>query len=848
MDKTGRVMEVLKSFFSFSVKRAIIFMLIVPTFASSLILFSFLFYLNETKSDVPFVNIAGQQRLISEQLGSYARMVHELGQEEDREPMRILIDKFDKSLAIIHNGGELEERWIKPAPTMVQSEIEEANKLWSKLKPSLLLIADRPADEPQTEAAYIYVMENIPILRDISNKVVSSYAVDSANQKNQILRVIITVIAFNFLLLIVALLLLKRYITKQKQETLALREAEEKYRSIIESAPDGIIIINQKGKIVQINTQTEILFGYTRDELVGQQLEILIPPRFKKHVELRKEFSKNPKTQTMGSGLEMYGLRKDGTEFPIDARMSSFDVDEDTMTSVTIRDMTVIKKAEKALRKEEELNRLVLNNVDEIIYMISFEEGNHFAGEIKYVSQRSMNITGYNYNEFIDNSNLWFDIVHPDDKPALISKTAEIISSGESGVREYRLKHKNGEYRWLSDHVVAQKNDGRVVGLFGVAGDITEKRESENQLRKLSSAITHSPSIVIIVDDSGNIEYVNPKFTVITGYGLKEVKGQNPRMLQSGNLSKSGYRELWETISAGREWRGEFKNKKKNGELFWVSSSISSIKNLAGEITHYLAVQEDITESIKARQDLETSLAETKRANNVKDQFIANISHELRTPLNSILGFSEIIENEFKEMINDENRIYFDSIQRSGNRLTRTVHDILEISQYEAGTYNGSFSNVDLVQIVNNILQEQEIQAKEKNLSLEFESDQKSAYVTVDEYSLSQALMNLIDNAIKYTEKGGIHIKHDADKDHHILKIKDTGIGISQDYLSRIFEPYTQGSEGYSKRFQGLGLGMTLCKRYMEFNNVKCDIDSEIGQGTEITLHFERTNENENEA
>lgn len=139
--------------------------------------------------------------------------------------------------------------------------------------------------------------------------------------------------------------------------------------------------------------------------------------------------------------------------------------------------------------------------------------------------------------------------------------------------------------------------NGKLIGVVGSARDVTNARASENQIRKLSQAVEQSPAAVIITNPKGEIEYVNPKFTETTGYTFNEVKGKNPRILKSGKQSTEFYKNLWDTISSGNEWKGEFHNKKKNGDLFWESAVISPIVNEKGEITNYLTIKEDITES-----------------------------------------------------------------------------------------------------------------------------------------------------------------------------------------------------------------------------------------------------------
>jgi PAS domain S-box-containing protein len=171
------------------------------------------------------------------------------------------------------------------------------------------------------------------------------------------------------------------------------------------------------------------------------------------------------------------------------------------------------------------------------------------------------------------------------------------------------LKRKDGALIWVELVSSLVFAEGRPVAVQGIARDITERKRTEEQLRKLSQAVEQSPASTIITEKAGRIEYVNPRFTKLTGYSLKEVEGLNPRFLKGDATSTGTYRELWRTITAGGEWRGEFHNRKKNGELFWEWASISPVHDADGAITHFLAVKEDITERRNAEQKLREQAA-----------------------------------------------------------------------------------------------------------------------------------------------------------------------------------------------------------------------------------------------
>ncbi|HRQ31149.1 MAG TPA: PAS domain S-box protein, partial [Saprospiraceae bacterium] len=211
---------------------------------------------------------------------------------------------------------------------------------------------------------------------------------------------------------------------------------------------------------------------------------------------------------------------------------------------------------------------------------------------------------------------------------------------------------------------------------------IEEKKATEIKLRKLSQAVEQSSASVVITNLDGEIEYVNPKFTESTGYTFDEVVGKNPRILKSGNQPRESYKKLWENISEGKVWRGEFHNRKKNGELFWESASISAITSPDGEITHYLAVKDDITKRKQVEADLKLAKEQAEAANRAKSEFLASMSHEIRTPMNSILGFSEVMLNTTND---PKQKSFLKTILDSGKTLLLLINDILDLSKIEAG-------------------------------------------------------------------------------------------------------------------------------------------------------------------
>ena len=267
------------------------------------------------------------------------------------------------------------------------------------------------------------------------------------------------------------------------------------------------------------------------------------------------------------------------------------------------------KQAEEALREKEEKQRMILKNIDEIVYMFSINEEDPFWGTVQFVSHKVQNIIGYESDEFVNDPALWFKLLHPDDIPGLKQNTRKILASKKGGNREYRLRHKNtGEYRWMEDRAVPQLDDsGKVVGIFGVARDITERKLMEEEMRRLDRGIEAAGESIIMTDPEGNIQYVNPAFTRLTGYPAEEVVGQNPRILKSGRHPHEFYQQMWDTTLRGEIWSGEVVNRRKDGTLYEAILTIASIFDQRSTLEGFVAVQRDITERKQAEEALKNS-------------------------------------------------------------------------------------------------------------------------------------------------------------------------------------------------------------------------------------------------
>ncbi len=507
-----------------------------------------------------------------------------------------------------------------------------------------------------------------------------------------------------------------------------------------------------------------------------------------------------------------------------------------------------LSQAIEALRESEEKYRLIAENTSDGILILGAD------GHVKYVSPAYPKQTGYTeIEETSRNSASIYSIIHFDDRETLFTEISEAIKQKKSELTySYRVQHKAGHYIWREDSAKFKYDtSGIYCGSYVICRDITGRKQTEEQLKLLSRAIEQSPVSVVITDKSGDIEYVNPKFTEVTGYTLKEVKGNNPRILQSGRQTNEFYKELWDTILAGKEWNGEFQNKKKTGESYWESAVISSILDKEGRISYFIAVKEDITEKKKMVADLIKAKERAEESDNLKTAFLNNISHEIRTPFNGILGFLPLLQsNDLTSFDRDE---FMSMINKSAYRLMNTINDIVEISQIQTGQIMPTKSEINLQNMPDELFYHFKTDAERKGLKFTVRNHlpDNLERISTDNRKLNSILSILIGNAIKFTKTGFIELSIElvdkACRDDACIvsaiqfSVKDTGIGIPHDKHLAIFDLFMQVDGSSTRQFEGSGLGLAIASAYVKMLGgeiwVKSNEEGKAGE-TGSTFYF----------
>ncbi len=515
------------------------------------------------------------------------------------------------------------------------------------------------------------------------------------------------------------------------------------------------------------------------------------------------------------------------------------------------RDITQSRKMQHALHERREIYSAIVEQAADSIGLIDVE-----TGKLLEFNTAAHQQLGYSREEF---EQLQLTDINAEYSAQTLSELRLQLSSTDNSNFETRHWKKNGEIMDVQVSTRPLSVHGRKC-LAMIWSDISNRKRTEEQLRKLSMAVEQSPSSIVISDLNDNIEYVNEAFSRITGRCREEVMGHNVRILRSELTPQSTYDTMRQTISSGQIWQGEFLNRRKDGSVYNELARIAPIRQPDGQITHYLTIKEDITEFKRIQSELErhrdhleelvaersaqiTHLnmqlqqraEEAEEATQAKSQFLANMSHEIRTPMNAIIGMSHLA---LKTELTPQQQDYLQKIKGAGEHLMAIINEILDFSKIEAGKLHieqTPFTLSCLIQEVTDLIGEK---AKTKNLNLQIKIDEHIPQQLIgDPLRLKQILLNYASNAIKFTHTGSItiHVSMPLLRGNTLqlrFSVKDTGIGLTAKQKERLFQSFQQADTSTTRKYGGTGLGLAISQRLAELMDGNVGVDSTYGEGS----------------
>ncbi len=500
--------------------------------------------------------------------------------------------------------------------------------------------------------------------------------------------------------------------------------------------------------------------------------------------------------------------------------------------------------AETVLRGSEDRYGSLVENVPMSIHEISL------SGKITSMSQTGLDMIQFD-SEVDILGHPFMEMVSKKDRQRVDELMHQAVS-GTSSRFEFEGTGVLEGHIMSSGFIPIGDHDGTVNFILGFCQDISRSTQIESELWKLAQVVEQNPVSIAITNTKAEIEYVNNAFLIATGYQREEVIGKNPRILQSGKTPPETYLSMWAALTNNRPWQGELYNLRKDGGQYVDQSIITPIHSPEGKITHYVAVNEDISKKKRLARELDdhrhkleilveertVQLADARHravtANQAKSSFLANMSHEIRTPMNAIIGLTHLLKADDPS---PKQLKQLSKIDSSAGHLLSIINDILDISKIEAEKLVLEQSDFHLDSLFDHVQISLKEQARAKGLSIEVDQNEAPRWLRGDLTRLRQSLLNYASNAVKFTDEGTIYlrVKKLLEFDDQVLlrfEVQDTGIGIEPDQLFRLFDAFEQADVSTTRVHGGTGLGLAITGHLANLMGGEVGAESEPGEGS----------------
>ncbi|HZV53300.1 MAG TPA: PAS domain S-box protein [Rhodocyclaceae bacterium] len=637
---------------------------------------------------------------------------------------------------------------------------------------------------------------------------------------------------------IATLSLLEDALAARKRAEEALAEQHRLGEALRQSA-EPTLMTDIERIITFVNPAFVALLGYTPEELIGRPVTLLTPPG-RENQAAQEEIVRQVIAEGSWAG-EVIRIARDGTDVTVYLSLGLIRDVSNTPVGFIANyvDIRALKEKTEALKESEARYHSVLDNAADAVLVANSD------GRFTYVNQQAAELLGYASENLVGMSIP--DVVPADETEYALGQFARLKELGHLRI-EPNLRRRDGSVVPTELHAV-QLPDG---SYFAACRDITQRRRTDAELRKLSMAVEQSPESIVITDIDANIEYVNDAFLRVTGYSREEVIGHNPRVLHSGKTPREVYASLWQAMTQGVSWKGEFHNQRKDGSEYIEFAHITPIRQVDGRITHYVAVKEDVTEKKQMGEELDrhrhhleelvaTRTAELQEArtaaeaaNLAKSAFLANMSHEIRTPMNAIIGLTHLMRQAAPTPEQADRLAKIDS---AAAHLLSIINDVLDLSKIEAGRLELEQTDFSLAAVLDHTRSLIAEQARTKGITVDVDDDGVPTWLRGDPVRLRQALLNYAGNAVKFTEHGSIvlRVRLLADEAEELLlrfEVEDSGIGISPETLGKLFEAFEQADVSTTRKFGGTGLGLAITRRLARLMGGEVGVESTVGKGS----------------
>ncbi|MDP1747238.1 MAG: PAS domain S-box protein, partial [Bacteroidota bacterium] len=509
------------------------------------------------------------------------------------------------------------------------------------------------------------------------------------------------------------------------------KKAESKFHGLLESAPDAIVIVNNNGEIQLVNSQTEKLFGYKRDEIIGKGIEILIPSSYKDvDPAHRKTFFDNPKARKMGHGLDLLGQHNDGKEFPVEISLNPFETPDGLLVSIAIRDVTEQKQAIQYTRSliEASLDPLITISAD---------------GKITDLNEASVKVTGIPREDMIGT-----DFLNYFTEPKKAREVYQQVFE-KNFVADYPLtiRHISGKLTdVLYNASLFKDNNGKVLGVFATARDVTQQKLLEKKLIEYKHFFNHTSDFACIANMQGYFEIINPNFEKVLGYSEKELIDNKFVDFVHPDDIESTLKEIDKLKTGAVTINFVNRYRKKDGNYVWFDWNATP-DTTTGKL---YAMARDITDRKNAETNLKQISQELARSNQDLEQFAYVASHDLQEPLRTISSFVQLLDKKHVDKKDEETKEYFQFIMKATEKMKNLIRDLLDYSRVGKSIV---FSTVDCNIILKEVISEMDASISESKAKITSAALPK---VKGNEIQLKQLFQNLISNSIKFKKKNSI--------------------------------------------------------------------------------------------
>ena len=607
----------------------------------------------------------------------------------------------------------------------------------------------------------------------------------------------------------------------------ALRESEEKFRTTVEGFSQGLVLIDEDGRVIEWNAALERIVGVPREEAIGQPLwdvdwRVFLPERKtpERYEELKRSVLQAVRHGVLPSLPSEASIRSlDGTIRTVHQSVFCIGTEKGYRIGTAVTEITDRKKAEEALRESEERYRSFFEQSPMGIYQTTPD------GRIVAANPALLRMLGFGSFAELAVHNLERDSFEPGYPRVAFKESVE--RDGEVWGLESTWKARDGTPVFVRENARAVRGaDGTVLYYEGMVEDITRWMAVKEEHRRLTAAIEQAAETIVITDTDGRIQYVNPAFERITGYAREDVIGQKPSVVKSGRHDGAYYAALWRTIKAGETWQGHFVNRRKDGSLYEEDATISPIRNASGAIVNFVAVKRDVTQEVA----LEAQLRQAQKMEAV-GHLAGGVAHDFNNLLQSMLSQTQLLRSHPHDGARSATvvRELEQQIQR-GASLTR---QLLLFSRRETAKTEHVDLN-DAVREATQILQ----RLVRANIALSTELAGGQLPVEADRGQLQQVLMNLTLNASDAMPLGGeLTVRTgEADREWVWLTVEDTGQGIPKANRERIFEPFfTTKDPG-----KGTGLGLSVVYGIVTSHGGQIEVESAVGRGSTFRVILPR--------